>query len=518
MVHGYGGGPGGTEHSCENPRRRSSTEDPKSDEFGFVAKAFADAGYDVWFAYYTTSYLSTPSLEVNARCLHNQIAYILKRLDATRVTLVAHSMGGLVSRAYIEGSEFERPMDVERLITLGTPHKGIPNFILDGLVVFLKGSFWFLPNFATKDCTSLATYGPCQMRESYVTHFFNKSHSPRTDLRYDLVGGDADEPVSKAAFSGAQNDGLVSVESASRVLSGSLIHNWVTTASHFDWRVFKTPSYFTEGPPYRCMKALSAPQKNGGDGCNLISPTLSVSHKLLSTMQTPARGPRGVVSLPIRYGTSYAGDLVTLPFIIDGTDATLIVQMDRDCNFEWKLPGGQSVDASTLGTILPGAQYTWESVNGTFVAAYKIPNPPPGEWHAIIRDVGSDLHYIVTGQLTTAVALSLDDLSAGSPGGDVAVRALLTASGAPIVDAEVTAMLIDDRTESQARLRSNGDGVYSGIINAPPTPGIYYVRIIARGRYDGVQFERESEVSLLVMDPRSAVTGSALRRGTGCQW
>jgi pimeloyl-ACP methyl ester carboxylesterase len=46
----------------------------------------------------------------------------------TRITLVAHSMGGLVCRYYLESGKFQGPgiSRVVRLITLGTPHRGAP--------------------------------------------------------------------------------------------------------------------------------------------------------------------------------------------------------------------------------------------------------------------------------------------------------------------------------------------------------------------------------------------------------
>jgi len=48
---------------------------------------------------------------------------------AAEITLLAHSMGGLVSRYYLESGQFDgRPAyrAVRRLITLGTPHQGAP--------------------------------------------------------------------------------------------------------------------------------------------------------------------------------------------------------------------------------------------------------------------------------------------------------------------------------------------------------------------------------------------------------
>jgi pimeloyl-ACP methyl ester carboxylesterase len=46
------------------------------------------------------------------------------RSGSAKVILVGHSMGGLVSRSYIQSTTYRD--DVERLITLGTPHRGAP--------------------------------------------------------------------------------------------------------------------------------------------------------------------------------------------------------------------------------------------------------------------------------------------------------------------------------------------------------------------------------------------------------
>jgi triacylglycerol lipase len=56
-----------------------------------------------------------------AEHLHNRIEALLTETGADRVTLVAHSMGGLVSRAYLRRHGCAR---VSMLITLGSPHHG----------------------------------------------------------------------------------------------------------------------------------------------------------------------------------------------------------------------------------------------------------------------------------------------------------------------------------------------------------------------------------------------------------
>lgn len=48
--------------------------------------------------------------------------------DCTKVDLVAHSMGGLVARSYIQSNAYQN--DVDQLIFLGTPHKGSPKAYL----------------------------------------------------------------------------------------------------------------------------------------------------------------------------------------------------------------------------------------------------------------------------------------------------------------------------------------------------------------------------------------------------
>ena len=53
-------------------------------------------------------------------------------ISASKVDLIGHSMGGIMSRLYVQGEGSDRK-DVNRLITCNTPHSGSPvaNFVLD---------------------------------------------------------------------------------------------------------------------------------------------------------------------------------------------------------------------------------------------------------------------------------------------------------------------------------------------------------------------------------------------------
>lgn len=70
-----------------------------------------------------------------AKLLKDKIDEAKQKGKTPRVDVVAHSMGGLVARQYIESDEYEN--DVQHLITLGTPHQGSPNayLMLEGGIV-----------------------------------------------------------------------------------------------------------------------------------------------------------------------------------------------------------------------------------------------------------------------------------------------------------------------------------------------------------------------------------------------
>ncbi len=60
-------------------------------------------------------------IEAMAERLHARIEAVLVATGETRVTLVAHSMGGLIARAYVRRHGTAR---LKALVTIGTPHHG----------------------------------------------------------------------------------------------------------------------------------------------------------------------------------------------------------------------------------------------------------------------------------------------------------------------------------------------------------------------------------------------------------
>jgi len=76
------------------------------------------------------------SNKVNAVELKAKIQQIKNQTSRPKVDIVAHSMGGLLAREYIESNYYQN--DVDQLITIGTPHLGAPK----GYIKWEAGAFF----------------------------------------------------------------------------------------------------------------------------------------------------------------------------------------------------------------------------------------------------------------------------------------------------------------------------------------------------------------------------------------
>lgn len=85
-------------------------------------------GYEKGKDLFTLPYDWRESNVLTALQLRNKINEVQATCNCDKVDLVAHSMGGLVARQYIQSDKYEN--DVDQLIFLGTPHLGAPKAYL----------------------------------------------------------------------------------------------------------------------------------------------------------------------------------------------------------------------------------------------------------------------------------------------------------------------------------------------------------------------------------------------------
>ncbi len=133
----------------------------------------------------------TPIAEENAPYLLEAIDQALAATGQSRVILIAHSMGGLVSRAYLESDLYRG--DVAALFTLGTPHVGVPVDVLAELVELLTFGALTLEEYC------IAQPVVCQFSDNEEANppgftgieTFNEIHNTRAaGVYYHMIGGD----------------------------------------------------------------------------------------------------------------------------------------------------------------------------------------------------------------------------------------------------------------------------------------------------------------------------------------
>ena len=96
--------------------------DPILNTYDNLWEAFQDAGYVVDQTLFAFPYNWRLSNIYTAELLKDKIDEVKQICNCNKVDIVAHSMGGLVARAYVELLDYEN--DIDQLIFLGTPHKG----------------------------------------------------------------------------------------------------------------------------------------------------------------------------------------------------------------------------------------------------------------------------------------------------------------------------------------------------------------------------------------------------------
>lgn len=153
----------------------------------------------------------TNSIAQNAEILGQYIRGVKGQTGAEMVDLVVHSMGGMISRYYIDRLMQER--DVAQLIMLGSPMGGSDCSVLPAALGFFHPA-------------------SIEIRESYMRGVFNRQITRRKGIEfYDLAGTAIDESF-KSPCTDVPNDTVVSFDSINAIALESsqleVIHSELT--------------------------------------------------------------------------------------------------------------------------------------------------------------------------------------------------------------------------------------------------------------------------------------------------
>jgi len=336
-------------------------------ESGFLQVANAlSASYSVFFADIQSNALYTPPIEQNVQKLIEAIDQAKATTPAQpKVILIAHSMGGLISRAYIENNSVYRG-DVKELFTFGSPHNGVYEAVL---------GYFASPGGLVSYC--LLQPAVCEFSTPGMW-LFNLRYSARnTNVKYHTVNGNANSPLSGLgkvleALTPGEDDATVSVSSGLG-LTGYLdrketeeVHaSQLGTKDYFKSDAGQSTSYT------QCLKPVLV---DGAQNCGSQS------------TRRPTRGPvsSSTSHTPFIYGTLQAGQVVTNAMALEG-GSTLFATSWQTGTLAVTLvdPNNQVIDPSFAASN-PGI-VSYE--NSDTLATYNFPNAIAGMWRVVLQGI-----------------------------------------------------------------------------------------------------------------------------------
>jgi pimeloyl-ACP methyl ester carboxylesterase len=376
FVHGWSGFP--PWGSCEWPNPDTYFES--------VDQELRAPGYYTAYAQLETSACYTPPLLDNVPRLRNAILQAKNATNQPKVILIAHSMGGLVSRAYIEGPDYAG--DVAALFTFGSPHRGISPDLLTFLVLFANGA-------------SLGYY--CEHNQPAVCDFsalgmtlFNNSHSPRTtEVKYHFISGNAPYlsrnllgKTMDVVISGilGPDDGITPTDSG---LGVGLLGTFDRLETDENHNIFGPRSYFIrdggQSISYtQCLKKV------------LVDKT-SVNCGSFGTQQIIAQDtPNLSEHTPFSNGTVLPGQTIVRTISLEGGPTLFAAQwLTGTLSVTLIDPNGQVINPAYAASNPNIVTYSAD----TNVATYYFPNATSGQWQLKLQGRGLDRKNTITTRL-----------------------------------------------------------------------------------------------------------------------
>ena len=394
----------------------------------------------------------TNTMAQNAAIEAGYIAGVKKATGAQMVDLVVHSMGGMISRYYIDRLMQDR--DVAQLVMLGSPMGGSDCSVLPASLGF------FLP-------------ASLEIRQNYMEGVFNRQITHRHGIEFYDLGGTAISKAFQSPCAAVPNDLAVSFESINAIpLQSSrfdIIHSELTSSPAV-FHDFVLP--LLEKPAGSFVTASDAAPAAGA------APALQFTR--IYTGHVNAGGSSDV-SIPIDSNVTVASFALynstrSVSVTVRGASGNLI-----------------KLDPQTTGFIQV------RDPSSLIYLGYGFSNPKPGIWHVTVLSsdatppTGADFAisvYFVGGAVLSAQSGTLIP----KLGEAVQFSAGLSLGGQPldIVKAQALVRFPDGRTETVDF--KPGTNVSAGW--TPRTEGIHGVDIIVTGRApDGSQVERTALLS-----------------------
>ncbi len=417
----------------------------------------------------------TKTVAENAEELARYIAGVKSQTGAQMVDLVAHSMGGLISRYYIDrlmpekesgkgsgkgpgkGKEKERDRDVAQLIMLGAPHGG------SGCASLPASLGFYLP-------------ATLELRPAYLAEVFNRQITRRHGVPFYTLAGNPIIESFKAPCTATPSDLVVSRPSAAAITApvseAPLLHTDMTGSE----RIFKD---FVE--PNLRRRAGEFPAQPDPDVPTSTSAPEQFT-KVFTGHVNAGGGREEVINLDRLSVASFA--------LYDPTRSLAVTVRGANGN---------------VITLTPGANGLVE-VNdpaALFTLGYGFNRPSPGAWKVILQATqktpGKGADYALLAKVDGgAVLRARADQLVVKLDQPVTISASLELDGRSMNGAAMQALIRrpDGGTEE---INFTDGGNEKRVVWIPKDSGIYAVDVVAQGSTpDGLPFERADFLSFEV--------------------
>lgn len=408
----------------------------------------------------------TNTIFQNAQELGKQIKHARTENNAWHVDIVAHSMGGLISRQYINAfmaPVFDNKPEIAHLEMLGTPNMGSPCADLVGNI------FEF---FGQNDMNAMR-----ELRPSVVAEF-NKRTTNRKNVKFSILIGYAIPQTCQSKIIG---DGVVPVPSAKFNITDRdyAFRDHVSLTDDVNFKAFVLPR-LAVGPKKAQAEKQTAWLENFEPGNFALAKDLQdrygfnkyfqkVSYKRTAERQSAQE--EDAVNFTARQKITLSpkqSKEIEIPAGSSGKTGVVIV--------------ASTAVAATLsdanGAVLSKSEGGMEAVKNLFRTIYADKNPAGGALKLKLENFDARETTVFVGRFTNGDADSEFTVEAGKPNaaGIVPLIAKWTKSNAPVLNAKIVANIagqsdgtefFDDGKHSDG---AANDGVYGASVKKSKSP------------------------------------------------
>lgn len=467
-----------------------------------------EAKYDVWIGQLKTGKeQGTPSLLYNAKCLREQVDYVYTQTGQP-IILVAHSMGGLVSRIVLQYPD--APSKIGQVVTIQSPHAGLEA----ATIAEMFG----------KELVCNDHPGVCNMSEKQIV-YTNSWVRNKKNVQYLFLGGDH-SPKVNIYFGEGEHDGLVGAASAVGWFEPGKFYPeaWPTDSPPTQYVVDEVHNDAFDGPQFNHYRKDPPASPSYSYWCLQAWLVYGPKEKWNFCQVPDANSLSALATSSVAVRQTIAANSAT---INDGESIPYAIQVDSAGPIDFRLtsaangltfvlvdPSGQTVDpvyasshpesvvysSTPVTNTMPGSTYYFTSaITGTWQVTVTLSNP--------VIPVAD--YALTVSALSPLILTAETDKTNYAIGETLRVTASLSNNGAPVTDAQVNATINQPGSSSAIiPLAHVINGQYTGTYLVVENPGYMPLRVNASGTTEGGTFTRQTSQLLTALP--SGVTAQML--------